>query len=62
MGIKSFNRERKKGEVLLFLGIMLFSTYMGIAEPASLPIFPLIRVVDFFFEPIGRWIEHILEV
>ncbi|WP_226528974.1 hypothetical protein [Metabacillus niabensis] len=62
IGMKSFIGDKKKRERYLFLFLILFSTYMGIAEPASLPIVPLINGVDFIFEPIGRWIEGVLEM
>jgi hypothetical protein len=61
-GMKSFKGDKKKREILLFLFIILLSTYMGIAEPASLPIVPLIEGIDIIFEPIGRWIEQVLEM
>lgn len=62
IGMKSFKGDKKKRERYLFLCLILFSTYMGIAEPASLPIVPLINAVDFIFEPLGRWIEKVFEM
>ena len=59
-GMKSFKGKKKIHEICLFILLILFSTYMGISRPASLPIVPLMKGVEFIFEPFGRWIEWVL--
>lgn len=58
---RSMYKQKKSKELLLFISLMLFSAYAGIAEPASLPLPNLIiKGEDLIFRPVGKWIERML--
>lgn len=58
--IRGIYRKKQMREMVLFLLLLLFSAYVGLAELASLPQIHLVKAIDFLFSPTGKWIEHVL--
>ncbi|MEW9670466.1 hypothetical protein [Ammoniphilus sp. 3BR4] len=59
--VRSLRKQKKTKELLLFISLMLFSAYAGIAESASLPLPTfVVKGEDVIFRPIGKWIEQML--
>ena len=59
--VLSLWKQKKTRELLLFVSLMLFSAYAGIAESASLPLPTfVVKGEDVIFQPVGKWIEKML--
>lgn len=55
---KPLHKRGNKEELLLFVLLMIYTIYEGIAQLQGLPKVPLIYPVERLLEPVGRWLEQ----
>ncbi|MFC6601544.1 hypothetical protein [Ectobacillus funiculus] len=55
---KYLHKHGDKTELLLFVLLMVYTTYEGIAELQGLPHISIIYPVERLLDPIGRWLEQ----
>lgn len=58
---KQLYKDEKRAECTIFVLLMLYTTYEGIAELRGLPRLLLIEPMEILLEPFGRWIEQQLD-
>lgn len=55
---KSLYKCGNKAELLLFVLLMVYTIYEGVAQLQGLPQILLVHPIEKLLEPVGRWLEQ----